>query len=570
MKENMPRVGNPHGMLRGSEGSDREAAIDAERERRRAQQARRDSAAAAGGAPVDGFVLRKWRRAGVFGASSVQRMEEAIRMLLEQVDEDSVSSNAIRTLRSALGGEPSSDVPGAVKSLLEEADEETTVEVLICAHTARALWLAEWGASRMAVLFPEEGYPPVPPSVDGLNNGNSSAAYELFVCLAAGKAAAFPVRRLARVLSWVPVGLLDDLIDAGVVGPAEEPWSVRADEEEALYLKARLVPDQLSAAQYERVGWVERLQRDRFLAGEDLLDAEDGDLYELLDRIANGDTSVLKALEQKLPRDLVLRLRRIQDGAQIGSWEKDIIEDRGLWRLIASLWEPKAAIDPRRSPLHAVMALRQAYDLICAGNARKAAAQVAKLIAHEEASASFVAEAWNMQAYLALQSEDLDRATEALAIISLGSAELAANSALVQRRRQIPRNDRQPASNPYLELGVPHHSQYWNERYRDLRRDYAPDRDAAARVNRAAYRIRQAEQEEDWSDFFVLPLDRGVYELPYAVPASLVPPAAPMKRRTVPRSQTDLDAVRRRAVLDVLPALLTTPRRPDRHTRNSP
>ncbi|MFD0167776.1 hypothetical protein ACFVJH_27090 [Streptomyces decoyicus] len=529
------------------------------------QQARR-RAAADGGAAVDGFAVRKWRHAGVFGAASVQRIEGVIRALLTQVDEASAPSGAICTLRTSLNGAPSNEVPGAVKILLESVDQQTVVDVLVGVHDAGALWLADWGAQRLsALLRPDENAAPGSYSSSGADDPLS--AFELFTSLTAEKTGTLPPRRVERLLDWVPLGVLDDLIDAGVVDSAHEPWEVRADGEEALYLQARLVPERLSRAQAERIRWRDRIHRDGFLAGEDV-HAEEGSLYDLLSRVCEGDPSVLKPLENKLPRPLVLRLRKIQDGAQVGSWDDDIIADHGLWRLITSLWEPKAAVDPQRSSLHALMALRQAYDLICLGKLRKATAQVAKLIAYEGAEPSHAAEAWNMWAYLALLDEELDRAVEAQTRVTVDGPSGEANAALLQRRRAIPRNDRQWPTNPYLDLGLPHRSPHWNHRYRDLRREYAQDREAAARINRAMHRIRRAEQLEDWSDFYVLPLDPSVYELPYAVPASMVPAVAPMARTTAARSAADLNAVRRQAVADLLPALLTTPRRPDRHIRN--
>jgi hypothetical protein len=566
MKDNMPSADGNFDLARGGEASARVAAVEAERARRRALQARRE-AATTSGAAVDGFALRKWRRAGVFGADSVRRIAATLTALLERGDGGSATSAALAALPAALDGEPSSEVPGAVKALLEHADQEAVAKVLICAHETGTRWLAEWGAARMTVLIRDRDQVSAPSgSVTG--SDDPSGAFELFTCLDNGQLETFPARRVVSILPWAPLGVLDDLIDRHIVKPADDPWTSRQDEDEALYLRARLVPEQLGAAEFERLGWTERLQRARFLAGEELLDTGEGDLYELLNRVAEGDTGVLKALEKYLPRELVLRLRKIQEGAQIGSWDLDLIEDRGVWRLIAGLWEPKAAIDPRRSSLHALMALRHAYDLISSGNDRKAAAQVAKLIAHDEAEPPFADEAWNMHAYLALLDEDLDLAAKALALITADKPGAAVNRALLEHRRSIPRNDRHSPSNPYLDLGIPHRPLSWDQRYRDLRRDYAQEPYAAARVNRAAHRIRQAEKDEDWSEFFVLPLDREQYELPYAVPVSLVPPPSLLQRRTTSGSAADLDAVRTQAIADLLPALLTSPRRPDRHTRN--
>lgn len=146
-----------------------------------------------------------------------------------------------------------------------------------------------------------------------------------------------------------------------------------------------------------------------------------------------------------------------------------------------------------------------------------------------------------MSAYLALLDENLDGALVALHNVdeSHPAAELARrNRDLLEGRRTRARNDRTHPSNPYLELGLPHRSPVWKQRYRDLRREFADDREEAARLNRAMRRIQQAEQHEDWSDFFVLPLDAEAFRLPDDPPTTLVPPVEPLPRRTAPTAPT--------------------------------
>jgi len=81
--------------------------------------------------------------------------------------------------------------------------------------------------------------------------------------------------------------------------------------------------------------------------------------------------------------------------------------------------------------------------------------------------------------------------------------------------------------------------------------------------------IREADQQDDWSDFFVLPLDADLSRLPEEIPVSLVPPLAPLERRTAAASPADLELVRQRAIADLLPSLLNAPRRPDHHDRTT-
>ncbi|MFI1068545.1 hypothetical protein [Streptomyces puniciscabiei] len=516
----------------------------------------------------DGFALRRWRRAGVFGADAVRRVEGLLADLLAgRTAVREIPEGALRTLRQCLDGDPVAHLPAALRSVLEAGDPADTVATMTVIHLCGLPWLSPPGQARLEHLMGSG--PAVLPREDRpATSEDASGAFATQYALRNDELATLPPAVISRILPWAPLGVVDDLIDAGVVTREAEPWNARPAAAERGYLLARLAPGQVDPDTARAIGWEQYLLRRRFLDGEDVSDAA-GDLYGLLQRVADGDTAVLKDLEYVLPRPLVLRLRHVQDGALTGNWEPDVLADRGLWRLMSALWEPKAAVNPRRSAFHALAALRHAYDCICAGEVKKARAQVGKLLDHEEGDPSHSAEAWNMSAYLALLEEDLDRALIALTRIADTHPRAERNLDLVKRRRAVPRNDRPHPSNPYLELGLPHQSTVWRQRYRDLRREFVDDRDEAARLNKAMRRIQQAEQHEDWSGFFVLPLDEQVFRLPHDPPATLVPEPEPMPRRTGSRHPDDAETVRRRAVADLLPTLLNAPRRPDHYHRTT-
>lgn len=531
----------------------RAEAVARERERLRALRERRDAQSMDAG--VDGFTVRRWRKVGVFGAQAVLQAHA----LLEQLA--SLAQDATHdALSAALRDEPDDRLLPAVRTVLERAAPTTVTAALTAIHAGGFLWLSEVGEQRLTALTADDDTLVVPGSED------PSGAFALLSAFATDGTADFPPRMLPRVLPWIPLSVLDDLIDAGVVGPEHQPWQYRAEESEHAYLKARLVPDQITAEQSAALEWTDRARRSAFLAGGESLPPA-ADVYDLLERVADGDASVVKELERELPRDLVLRLRRLLNGVDVGSWDRDIWEDRGLWRLIFSLWEPKAAVNPSRSPLHALMALRQAYDLLCLNDLARASSQIDKLVSFETPDPAYRAEAFNFHAYTLLIREELNAAAVVLKGIS-GSHELAeSNLRMVEQRRAVPRNDRPAASNPYLDLGLPHGAPSWETRYRDLRREHVHDVDMSARLNSAMKRIRDAERDENWSGFFVLPLDLRVFELPDEVPVTLVPPLAPLTRRTTPHSPESLGLMRQRAVADLLPHLLNAPRRADRNSR---
>ncbi|MFF0206083.1 hypothetical protein [Streptomyces sp. NPDC005017] len=540
--------------------------VEAWRERRRERRTTPDTAPS-GTAGPDGFALRRWRRAGVFGADAVRRVE---RLLTDLVDvrsgDGAVPDEALATLRQCLDGDPVAQLPSAVRTVLENGTPDETVAVMTLIHACGLPWLTPHGQSWLEHLMgparpalPREARPSVSEDVSG--------AFALADALSHDELTDLPRVVRDRVLPWAPLGTVDDLIDAGAVTRDEQPWALRPERERD-YLRARLTPELVDGDTAEALGWRQLLQRQRLLDGE-YVEGEDEDLYVLLQRAADGDTSVLKELEYVLPRPLVLRLRHIKDGALTGSWEPDVLSDRGLWRLMAALWEPKAAVQPGRSDFHALAALRYAYDSICAGDLKKARAQVNRFLDHEDGDPRQNAEAWNMSAYLALLDEDLTGALIALTRVCGVLPAAERNLELVKRRQATPRNDRSHPANPYLELGLPDQSAVWKQRYRDLRREFADDREEAARLNRAMRRIQQAEHHDDWSDFFVLPLDEQVFRLPDVPPVTLVPPVEPMPRQTPSRSPDDMQAIRRRAVADLLPTFLNAPRRPDHQHRTT-
>jgi hypothetical protein len=200
---------------------------------------------------------------------------------------------------------------------------------------------------------------------------------------------------------------------------------------------------------------------------------------------------------------------------------------------------------------------------------KHAATQLRKVAASEHGTPKLRDEAWNMLAYLALLDEDLDQALGALAQVGYDT-QAAANADLIHRRRGVVRNLRPHAANPYLELGLPHAFEGdWKAEYRRLRQEHAEDAWEAARLNRAMKGIEQVEQADDWCGLFVLPLNPSALEYPQLPPVSLVPPLEQLSRRTPATGDADLRAVRNRALPSLLPAFLSTPRRPD-HQHGTP
>jgi hypothetical protein len=319
----------------------------------------------ANGAPTDGFLVRKWRQAGVYGAESLALVTALLEQLLDLPEDESPALvQAADVLREALRGEPSSGVVDAVRILLEDASPAEVADALLVVHDARLLWLSPRGSRWLEFLtscdnelLPDELMPD--------QHDDPSAAFALLQALRSSAVADLSKSDTERLLPWVPESIADDFITLGLVTAAQVPWRVRADDPEfrRVYWRARLVPASITREEAEALDWTAAVLRQDFLDGKQP-HMEPGSVYDLLERACGGDTSVLKDLEEFLPRPLVLRLRQVTDGAATGNWEPDIVGDRALWRLMATLWAPRAAIDPHRGAFYEIRGLNHAYDLI--------------------------------------------------------------------------------------------------------------------------------------------------------------------------------------------------------------
>ena len=129
------------------------------------------------------------------------------------------------------------------------------------------------------------------------------------------------------------------------------------------------------------------------------------------------------------------------------------------------------------------------------------------------------------------------------------------------------RNDRGPFSNPFLDIGLDHGANRWEERCREIFRQCEGDARAQSKLNMAEERIRGAlHGTSGWDVFYQLPLDQFRYALPSQVPQHLVPPVEAMARRTPVTSGSELETIRARAAVELLDDFRTTAPRLDRHS----
>ncbi|MFC0865518.1 hypothetical protein ACFHYQ_24800 [Sphaerimonospora cavernae] len=414
-------------------------------------------------------------------------------------------------------------------------------------------WLSARGAVRaqlMVMDLPRAGtVKPLPQEL--LDGGTDWRCY----LAALGHPVKVTRSEINKFITQVPLPVLDDLIDLGLVGRAEQPWRLRRNPDEQIYVRARLAPETITENEARQIQWQEMERRHAFLEGRDL--AGD-DVYALLAGLWRGDVDV--RLRSMVPAEQQALLDQIQHGAQVGRWPQRLVDDHSLWGALAALWTPTETVEAKRSEFHTWRGLFLCYRYILVGNFKKATTQVEKLM--EAAAAvdengewmldrSTFAEIHNMGAYLAQQHNELDLAVKLLSDRDVACDEVAArNLTLVRKRRETLVNDREDWQNPYLALGLAHGDPDWKDQYRTLLRIVRGDTEEEAAVNRAERRIRKATSE---TQFFVVPLSEDIFLPPTdRRSAAILPPAQPLSRRTPAAGGDDLLSLRERAAGELL------------------
>ncbi|MEU2067184.1 hypothetical protein [Streptomyces anulatus] len=530
---------------------------------------------------MSSFVQRKWRWLGVGDGEAV---EAVLAMLTEAVAANGLPEAERAILTRAIGGDPDRDsLLPAVRMGLGLLTPESVLGHLRSLWAGGVRWLNEPGLERCKVLCSTA------PSLQLVGKRSHALsggpAFSLFASACTRGAIPVPNRFLDELLQRAPLSVIDDLVDHGGLMPEDAPWT-RRDEQEGLYLRARLAPATVSGEQAERLAWQAYLRRQSFLGDDDLARQEPDDVWDLLyDVVMDGDVTAVDALDAKLPRPQQVELRDLKSGALSGQWPPSMTEDRGLWLLMAALWRPKGLVDAGRSPFYALVALNRAYDLVKTGDLEAAAQQARSLtrdsVSNRRVPADLAEEANALAAYVAAtQSEQLESRTErdrllesaeehASRAAARGGAVAERNLRLLRAWRGTRRNDRGPFGNPFLDIGLDHGAGGWEERCRDIFREREGDAKAQSELNMAEERIRDAlHGEAGWDVFYRVPLVRSRYVMPSQVPNHLVPPVEALPRRTALTSGGELEAIRARAAVELLDDFRTTPPRLDRH--NSP
>ena len=379
-----------------------------------------------------------------------------------------------------------------------------------------------------------------------------------------------------RLVGELPLAVVDDLIDSGVLGKAPAPRTWPERTERVVYLTARLDPGHLSDDDVEALDWRDEACR-RTLAAGGTVEPVDGqhDEWSLRSALLGGDVSAVDAVRpydtQDLPLelcDLVLSLKHIRQG---GNPDGRLGRDRSLFGLLEDCL-PNYRLVSGGTPFHYWAGTRRLYRLLddmhwamaCRPTQteealRSVLQQAAALRNREPQGAAGTAdrEARAVQAYVAFlhaRAGDGDRLDKGVGLLEdvlkrgsrrrggVGGAErrrMEGLSELLQslRLKAKPRD----VLNPYLALCVEHDSAEWGQGWRDLRRQVATDQ--LEYINGAKDRIRRIETARrvgrEPEALYELPLHERFLWVPAERNELLQPGPRPLHRRTPPSSEQE-------------------------------
>ncbi|MFF4625832.1 hypothetical protein [Nonomuraea jabiensis] len=523
----------------------------------RQNRARRKASRSPDGRITDQSAMA-WADLGLHGRDTIENLKRELRDLLER--SPGAPEQDRLTVEEAILSAPGPDLPHAVRGLLSAMTPLRLVEALNNLVQAGMPWLGTQGerhAQLLAMDLPGMGATKRLPN-EFLDGGPGWRCY----LAALGHPARVAADEIGQVVPRVPLTVVDDLIDLGLIGAEDQPWRLMRDPGEGVYVRARLAPETITRADAGQLQWSEMERRHAFLDGADL---DGDDVYGMLAGLWQGEVDV--RLRGQLPVEQQTLLDQMQHGAQVGRWPQELINDHALWGALAALWTPGEAIEAKLSEFHTWRGLYVCYLHILVGNFKKASAQIEKLL---EAAATVdqhggwlldqcsFAEVHNMGAYLAQRNNELELAIKLLSDKDVVSDETAAqNLALIRKRRETLVNDREDWQNPYLALGLAHGDPDWKEQYRALLRIVRGNTEREAAINRAERRLRRATSE---TQFFVVPLSEDIFLPPSDGRSSaLLPPVEPLLRRTPASMSADFLTLRERAAEELLAEFHVSP-----------
>ena len=515
----------------------REAVLAERRRRARLKEERRRAATA-----------RAWAEFGV-AADRTDDLRGIVSAVVATVPEPGEAA----VLRSLLRGEGAEGGPEELLRLLRALPPLTAMAHVADLHRIGAPVAAAIGPQAVSLAAESA-------TLDELVTLESdSAAWRLWRDTTLVRHGAAPVN-LADFVRRAPLAAVDDLITNGGT-PTAEHWAGRP-EAERRYLRARVAPQTLTEEELLALDWDEEVWRRRLADMEAEPPPEDApELVRLLHRVGAGDVDALVGAAELLPSaqaDLIGRV--LASPTDVDAWPEEVVRDPAMWPVLDRVWQPEEEVgltDDHTADFVVWCGLRDGYDMLLALESEAEEVLGPNPRIREEAV--------NMLVYLRLRfssaddSETLAWAETRLRNLGRGNPAVEGNLRWIAIRRATPVNDRGPAFNPYIELGVGPGAptDEWRSAWRRLRKEHRKNTGVLSDINLARDQLRDLEAAgtPDPHRFFQVPLDLGFLRPAPRIPHCLVPDARPLPRRTSPVSDVDIEALRAAAAEELTATL---------------
>ncbi len=381
---------------------------------------------------------------------------------------------------------------------------------------------------------------------------DAETAWQLYTDYERIRYVQMPVERQHQLLEYLPLSVVDDLIDAGRVSAQAIPGG----GEHRLYLLARLAPRRMSGKELVTLGWREELVRREFSA-----------------RLARGDVEALQDIDalKGAQRQLAVALQNVR---RTGKLPRELTDQRWLWPALERL-APNAAVSLREHKPYVrwllvrriLQGIRVAHLARLHGDERKYQVMLRtawdNATSLEESRAPVGWEARNALAYLMVIRARRDpKYDDALGVLTPAPGQALSEDKLPQEaqlrlatNREILHTlkDQHQSThilNPYAALGVSDGFPGWKDRWRELRRSL--DADGEAEVNEAKDAIQGWERGRAPVAPFALPLMPDKWAIPRTNGRNPGGEATPMHRRTPPPAPHEQEFARNRAAQGIV------------------
>lgn len=485
------------------------------------------------------------------GFNSQQRWQQALDAASAVAQTVREAGHSAAQLDLAMASMSATELASAVVRAVLPLPPVSAVSLLWQGHQAGLSVLPMHQAARAQALLGRS--PGMVTSQEGPEaDPNVETAWQLYADYERSRYVQIPIERQHQLFEYLPLPVVDDLIDAGRVSAQAIPEG----GEHRLYLLARLAPRRINGEELLTLDWREELVRREFSA-----------------RLARGDVEMLQDIDALRggQRQLAIALQNVR---RTGKLPRELTDQRWLWPALERL-APNAPVSLREHKPYVrwllvrriLQCIRVAHLARLHGDERKYQVMLRtawdNATSLEDSRAPVGWEARNALAYLkVIRAGREPKYDDALGVLTPAPGQALSEDKLPQEAQLRLATNREilhtlkdqhqsaPILNPYAALGVPDGFAGWKDRWRELRRSL--DADGEAKVNEAKDAIQGWERGRAPVAPFALPLMPDKWANPRTNGRNAGGDWTPMHRRTPPSAPHEQEFARSRAAQGIV------------------